>query len=360
MNLCVIAIGDPHFQLTNIPEVNLFIDKMVLLCEEKSPNFIVILGDVLHNHEKLHTTPLNKAYEFIERLNKIAKVFVLVGNHDYENNQQFLSQNHWMNAMKKWENTVIVDKTILYEINGFKFLFVPYVFPGRFFEAIDSLHLDNWEKSITCIFAHQEFLNCQMGMVKSIIGDSYPIDYPYVVSGHIHSNQTIQENIYYPGSSLEHSYGESIKNVIPCFIFEEPLKKYKLEEIDLNLPKKKIVYVDVDDLNSLDLENEKNNKDDKLKIKISGDYEQFKLLKKSQKYKKLLENGVKVEFKPKRVETKLKNEAISNSIKQYEGNDNFKKILKDLIDQEKNPYLLKTYELIINNKQINIDDILYL
>ena len=37
---------------------------------------------------------------------------LLVGNHDYINNQQFLTNNHWMNAMKDWNNVTIIDKVI--------------------------------------------------------------------------------------------------------------------------------------------------------------------------------------------------------------------------------------------------------
>ena len=31
----VLFIGDPHFQVNNIPEVDIFIDKMLKLAEEK-------------------------------------------------------------------------------------------------------------------------------------------------------------------------------------------------------------------------------------------------------------------------------------------------------------------------------------
>jgi len=52
----------------------------------------------------------------------------------------------------------------------------------------------------------------------------------------------------------------------------------------------------------------------KLKMSISGDYEEFKTFKKSKKYKQLISNGVNVVFKPTRKEVKLKNEKIQESI----------------------------------------------
>ena len=57
----VIAIGDPHFKTSNIVEVEMFIDRIEQLSRDINPDLIVILGDLLHEHERLHTTPLNKA-----------------------------------------------------------------------------------------------------------------------------------------------------------------------------------------------------------------------------------------------------------------------------------------------------------
>ena len=61
----VLAIGDPHFKTSNIKEVDMFLDRIKSLCIHETPDLIVILGDLLHEHERLHTTPLNKAYYFV-------------------------------------------------------------------------------------------------------------------------------------------------------------------------------------------------------------------------------------------------------------------------------------------------------
>ena len=86
----VLFIGDPHFMVTNIPEVEIFIERITKLATDKKPDLIIIAGDLLHTHERLHTLPLNKAYEFVDKMRKITKTYVLVGNHDYIQNQQFL------------------------------------------------------------------------------------------------------------------------------------------------------------------------------------------------------------------------------------------------------------------------------
>ena len=64
------------------------------------------------------------------------------------------------------------------------------------------------------IFSHQEFSGCKMGAIISIEGDKWSLDYPHIVSGHIHSRQIPQKNIYYPGAAMQHAFGESEKNII--------------------------------------------------------------------------------------------------------------------------------------------------
>ena len=63
MTTNVLFIGDPHFQVTNVVEIDKFMEKIINLATEKQPDIIIIAGDLLHTHERLHTTALNKAYE---------------------------------------------------------------------------------------------------------------------------------------------------------------------------------------------------------------------------------------------------------------------------------------------------------
>lgn len=353
MPVNILAVGDPHFKNSNIPEVELFIEKMEKLASELEPDLIVILGDLLDEHERIHTIPLNKAYEFINKMRAISKTYVLVGNHDMINHLQFLTENHWMNAMKEWVDVTIVDTVICEIIKGEKLIFAPYVAPGRFIEALSTLE-EEW-KDASIIFPHQEFFGCKMGAIISEEGDKWDLDYPNIVSGHIHLNQTPQKNIYYPGSSMQHAFGESEKNIIPFLKIEN--KKYELEEIDLKLPRKKILYMDVDSVDDYTIPEKS---EDKIKVSISGVYEEFKTFKKTKKYKELVKKGVKVVFKPKRSEQKMKNESLSKIIEDTNESSNFKEIISNIISTNKDPYLFEVYEFIINDNIVKSDDIIFL
>ena len=102
MSVKVLFIGDPHIQTDNIPEAELMIERLKEMATERKPDFIVIAGDLLHHHETLNTIAMNKAHQLVDTMRAIAMTFVLVGNHDYINHKQFLTTNHWMNALKEW------------------------------------------------------------------------------------------------------------------------------------------------------------------------------------------------------------------------------------------------------------------
>lgn len=341
----VIAIGDPHFRVENIVEVETFMDKMEKLAKLENPDMIVVLGDLLHTHEKIFTIALNKAYDFIKIMRDIAPTYVLVGNHDYIQNSQFLTENHWMNAMKDWDNVTIVDSVIYVEKRDLKFVLLPYVPNGRFQEALNTID-DDW-KDADCIFAHQEFAGCKMGAIISVEGDIWPEDYPRIVSGHIHSRQTPQPNIYYTGSAMQHAFGESDKNTIPIFIFT-PGKAYNLREIDLELPRKRIVYMDMDKIDDF----APKETEDQLKITLTGNYDEFKTFKKSEKYKELTKNGTKVVFKTKKVKESSTPDIIEPNC------GGFRDILYNLVINTRDETLLEFYELVINNRRFDEDIIL--
>jgi len=327
----ILFIGDPHIKFGNILEIDLLISGLEKICEEKSPDLIVIAGDLLDDHEKLWTIALNKSYEMIDKLRKYTDVYILVGNHDYISNVQFLSTNHWMNALKKWDNVTIVDRVLHKIINDLVFLFVPYVTNGRFAEALDTSSLD-WSKA-SCIFAHQEFYGCKMGAITSVSGDNWDIENPFVVSGHIHSRQYPQKNIYYPGSALQIAFGESKKNVIPLITFTE--NEHLVDEIDLMLPRKKIVYVDLEKAEDIVIDSTTK---DSLKYTIKGEQEDFKVFKKSKKYKEMVKSGAKISFKSDKNKENKQQEFISN----IEGKD-FKTILMSLVVKEDNKYILDLF-----------------
>jgi len=346
MVIKIIVIGDIHIKTSNIVETDLFIEKMIELVDNKKPDLIVVLGDILDTFEKIHTSALNKAYEFINHMNKRAKTYILVGNHDYICNQQYLYENHWMNGMKTWkEDVYIVDKPIHLYLEGKNVILCPYVFPGRFEEALNTVDTISW-RDVDCIFAHQEFKGCKMGAITSVDGDDWKEEYPMVVSGHIHSKQRPQKNIFYPGSSQQIAFGESDKSIIANIILDDAIE---IEEVELNLPKKKIISVDITKVETLKIKEEENTK---IRLNITGDFDEFKTFKKTEKFKELNKQGVKVVFRHKKIKNTREKE-LKDVV-------DFNSILNELVSSSKNVNLVRVYEYIINEKKLNEDDIFFL
>lgn len=330
----IIAVGDPHFQINNIKEVQIFIESFIEFLKKEDPDICILLGDILHTHERLHTIPLNEAYNFVDRCRQICPTYVIVGNHDMINNQVFLTDKHWMNGMKEWENVTIVDDVHHLRIKNRHFVLVPYVPPGRFEEALNTG--EDW-KNTDCIFAHQEFYGCKMGAIESKEGDKWSEDYPPVVSGHIHSNQTIG-NVYYCGSAMQHAFGESERNIIPVLTWTDTdTKMYKLREEDLNMPRKKIIRLKPTQIENYDIKDTVH----KEKLTVKADLEWFKAFKKTQKYKDIINSGRRVVFKPD-TNLNINTEEYSDTKER-----SFTKIIDDLVTKENNEDLTSLYREVI-------------
>ena len=342
----IVAIGDPHIKLDNFDEFNIFEESLHNLIDRETPDLIVVLGDVLHYHEKIFTPCLNRAYQFIKRLGEKTQTFVLVGNHDMINNQQFLTENHWMNSLKKvcYDKVVIVDKVIRYS----DLIFCPYVFPGRFEEAL--LTLEDYDyRGASIIFAHQEFKGCKMGAIISEGGDVWggeeEKNCPLVISGHVHLNQWVGSRVYYTGSALQHAFGESEKNII-AVIECGGRDNIKIREVDLNLPRKRIIAAAPDTLDKVAskvLDRLKEYGGDKIRVTVNGTQDEFKLLKTTEPYKKLVKEGIKVVFKQRSVNL----EALVVGSSKPSADDDFFSILRNLVTEGGDPDLYKIYEKFI-------------
>lgn len=308
----VLVVCDVHIKHTNAKDVENLMEKIKSL----SFDIAIVAGDVLDSHEKVDTQLMNRAYTFIRMIRDKALTFVLVGNHDYINNQQFLTDAHWMNGMKEWQNVHIIDKPLRWS----SFVLVPYVYPGRFLEALSYVE---WKDS-TCIFAHQEFKGCKMGAFKSSIGDEWDETSPLVISGHIHERQKPQSNIIYPGSAILHAFGYNDAG-ISIFTFQDG--HFECEEyISLKAEDKKTIYVKIGDaIKSRDLKATN-------RFCVSGSAADIALYKTSVQYKILQENNVKIVFRQ-----------TDDVIPVTKSSGHFISILEEMIEKENNEIIKEDY-----------------
>lgn len=290
------VIGDPHFKAKYLSEGHEFIEKVINVARRINPTFIVVLGDTLDTHEIVRVQPHNLAYSFIEGLSQVAPVYLIIGNHDLINQSQFLTTNHIFGPFKKWKNVIVVDKPVHATYGNYFFVFCPYVQPGRFTEALDRLVSEGqtWDLA-DCIFAHQEFYGCKMGPITSKNGDKWDEAYPPVISGHIHDAQTVGDNVFYPGSSIQHAFGEDPDKRVWEVTFgdlDEP-PYFSIKKIRLGMKGKKIIHMDISDIETF---NKSILKKYQIKLSLRGTSEELEIFRRGKKYADLRKEGVKFSY----------------------------------------------------------------
>jgi DNA repair exonuclease SbcCD nuclease subunit len=290
----VLCIGDPHIKVNNMLESEQMLEKLVEITQEKKPDFIVCLGDVLDRHSNIHVSCLMMAEKMVDKLSALCPFYLLVGNHDRPNNSNFLTNEHPFNAMKKWPNVTIVDVFHKFEFQGKKFLMLPYVSPGRLEEAIQ-IGMKNGDASedirtYSAIFLHQEVFGSKLGAIVSEHGDKYPLDYPLGISGHIHDYDQLQENFIYTGTSFQQTYSENGHKTVSMFEFPE--NGWSQEMIDLGLMKKVTVYITPEEVHGYVVPTDK-----MVKLVVRGSEAAIKTISKVAKIQELKKAGVKVVFK---------------------------------------------------------------
>jgi DNA repair exonuclease SbcCD nuclease subunit len=278
----VLAVGDVHIKLDNLLEIQKLTEEILSIIKHHQPDYLVLLGDILHTHERIHTNCLNQAADLFRKCSALLPTYVLVGNHDYISNSQFLTTEHWMNPFKEWPGLSIVDRVTRVG----EAVLCPYVPDGRFVEALDTL--EDWQ-SASLIFAHQTLDGVKMGPVAVEGVEKWREDYPMLCCGHIHDRQRPQQNLYYTGTPIPHAFGEGNEKSVALFTDGE------LKEIPLDVCKKKIYYLTTEEAYQFSYL-PKPELLHRIRLTIRGSPEENKAFRKSGKYRELLSQNVKMVF----------------------------------------------------------------
>lgn len=297
MTKCLV-VGDPHAKVSNIQEIRDLKSAIIKEITAHRPDFVAILGDLVDTFEKIHVQAWNSVLEFMVDIAKEAPVYYVVGNHDYLNNSQYLTDNHFFNAFKHFSGLPIkiIDRPT--RVEGF--LFCPYVFPGKFMDAVSHFI----KSDIKAIFCHQEFFGAKMGAIESKIGDKWGADNPLVISGHIHDRQWLQPNVFYVGAPHHTSFGDHGEKTISLFVFKD--KDFSEVPINLGLPKKVTLYTNATDFDTLIVPD-----NSKCRIFITDTAEKINLVKKTKKFKDLSKTHKIIDRQTERASIKRNKDGLS-------------------------------------------------
>lgn len=259
--------GDPHFSTSNHVESLQLIEDFMNYIDEYSPDVVVILGDMLHKHDKIDMSPFKRMVDFLSRIHERGIILIcLIGNHDRRSNDVCMTDEHAFNGLKKWKNTYIVDKAMSLSLNSLNILLMPYVPDNTFFDCIEKENIDIYSHDI--VFSHQLFNYCDVAHLITSNGgyiEEYPKDAPLNISGHIHEYQDL-DNLIYAGTPFQQTFAESIDKAIMLLDMDNK-EHYKIKRLRLNIETKQTIEVDVDDLHNLIIP------DGIIRLKIKGSSE---------------------------------------------------------------------------------------
>lgn len=241
--MSILLIGDPHFKEENEADTTLPVNFILEHIKNTTYAAVILLGDILHDHRRTDMFSLQRATSFLKELAAIQPTYLILGNHDRVDNNDFLSDLHFFDMCNHIHNLHIVSKVVDVHINDKHIILVPYVPAGKFIEALYTFDSSEewWNNPDKCSFicAHQELQGCIMHKnVYSKKGDKWLASYCNIYSGHIHGKQRYA-NIVYVGSMCQNDYSENYDKSILS------IELATMQETEIAIPVRKKILVEL-------------------------------------------------------------------------------------------------------------------
>lgn len=278
----ILCIGDPHFKRDNSIETDILFREVEKTLKKEDYYATVVLGDTLDTFRKVDIDVLTRSIKFLRMITThCQELFILIGNHDRVNQIDFLSDVSPFYALKFWDHTHVIDSPLLFEKDGCKMLFVPYVYPGRFQESIQQ-YLEEMS-NISLVFSHQEFKGASFNSILSD-AEEYPPSFPLNISGHIHSYQCIGKNLIYAGTPYQQNFGDySTKYLLSVEILQQ--SKIIVNPLEINYITKKTVSITDTQLRDYI---PSTNEEERIKLIISGNPKKIKRVLSLKKFNEII------------------------------------------------------------------------
>lgn len=330
-----VIVGDTHFSKDTPLDNEKLASEILRHVREKRPDFVVLLGDTLHDHETVRVLPHNVVYKMMEELTSITYVVLIIGNHDLIDGNQFLTDHHIFTPYKKWKKVIVVDSPVQIDVGELSFVACPYVPPGSFRKALTTLesHPDIVWELADCIFAHQEMEHSMGKPEPSVRGDSWSTDLPPIISGHLHEAHSLDSGVHYPGSSNITSYGCTTRRYLWYTTFTSGKKKFHYKKLPMVLTRRKTEVLDVEELKDIDASTY-NSDTTKYKLVIKGTVEDLNLFKQGKTYRELNSySSVTFAFTPV-IENEDIAQVMKSSTHSLDSESTFDSILKQVVSHK--------------------------
>lgn len=235
----LLVIGDPHYKVSNKTDTDHFHAFVNTTLSQHRYDAVVILGDLLDTFAVIDAEPYCRAYALLHDIvyTHKHKLILLVGNHDVAGPNEYQSPIHPYVPVKSWRlevdgvdmSPVVVDQVMVVTVANIPLLCAPYIPPGKFAEALQQGIAKSGVSptTIRACLGHQEVRGVKMYLSDQHSSNSTdvwpttfnPNGWPPLISGHIHSYQVLGDNVYYPGSPIQHEIREPADKTVSVFEF---------------------------------------------------------------------------------------------------------------------------------------------
>jgi len=178
------------------------LSSIISISEDKGVDALIIAGDLFHSRKSIDVTVLDSVYSVLSK--STIPLYILKGNHDISNDGTRVSIRILSKIAK-----VIVKPSVV-NVAGKSVGFIPWSdSPEYVGEKVRSLR----KNGATCLVGHFGVKGAMVGAHEYVMegGVQRGIfkNYEWVALGHYHKQQKIRKNVYYVGSPLQHTWGES-------------------------------------------------------------------------------------------------------------------------------------------------------
>ena len=188
-----LVVGDVHAVPNELGDCEALLGLVQKTAQEEQANTIIFMGDQYHNHSIVDVRCIEFWKRWIDKLSGSYSLILIVGNHD-----QVTPTCSFPHALLCHSGVVVVDKPWP---TAMGFAMMPYYHdPKEFLEK--ATELSKFSKAET-LFCHQTITGAkyESGFYAKDSVECDFIPFKYVISGHIHTPQTIGKKVLYVGSS---------------------------------------------------------------------------------------------------------------------------------------------------------------
>ena len=233
-------------------------------CSENNIKECLFSGDLFHHRATIDVSVFNTMYKVLSSFGSVdITIHAIAGNHDDVDNSltpstSLHSLNNVIHVIETPEKFVLSD--------GTEVVAIPYSKDKQFtLNSMESLRKQCIEPNSAILLCHLGISGGAVGSGMYIMNDEYTLQdlmydkWKYVVAGHYHLGQLLEDNVFYCGTPVQCNFGdERHDGNYNGFVVIDTSKRYNIQFVGIEAPRFK-TFSSAKELEKVDKEFLQNN-----------------------------------------------------------------------------------------------------